>query len=337
MTSEAEQLQNLDQLETVVADPLRFKLKLRIGDDAYAVLKLRKNIQGLWDVGGMALTGASLAKSSLVASTFFAGNAGILSMLGIGAAAATPIGWVIAAAVASGGAYYGISRLIQKTTDDHVHTVPRFINTPIDLLGMKLLDMIGGLSIRMAAIDGQIVPAERDLIRKHFISQWGYDASYVDQAMAVLESNIDKARLPDLAKQFAQFSLSNPDCNAAAMQAELLGFLRDVMHADNRLDDREEMAIEAVQRAFRTARLQAPKAVFANAGRTTAKVASKTGAAVAELSAKAGTTVADGAIRTKTATAQVAVKAVTKAAQARKTVVERTAPLLKRPSKEQSD
>jgi len=48
-------------VKQVVADPLRFKLRLGIGQDAYAALRLKKHLQELWDTGGMAATGAALA------------------------------------------------------------------------------------------------------------------------------------------------------------------------------------------------------------------------------------------------------------------------------------
>ena len=98
-------------VDQVVAIPERFKLRLGIGEDAYASLRIKKTLQEFWDVGGMAATGAGVAASSTVASTFFASTAtgGIMGWLGLGVAAATPVGWVVAAAVASGGAYWGVT------------------------------------------------------------------------------------------------------------------------------------------------------------------------------------------------------------------------------------
>jgi uncharacterized membrane protein YebE (DUF533 family) len=237
-------------LECVVADTLKFKRKLRIGEDTYAVLRLKKSMQLLWDVGGVAATGATVAASPIIAGTFFASSAGLLGIIGIGAAA-TPIGWVIAAAAATGGAYYGVTRMVRKQTGEMVDTIPRFINTPIDLLGMELFDLIGALALRVAAIDGVIEASERSAIERHFIDEWGFDADFVARAIEVLIANADRTPLKVIAKSLAEFQAANPDCNGAAMQAELMRFLRDVMKADGVIDEREEHAIDAVETIFK--------------------------------------------------------------------------------------
>ncbi|HCQ53251.1 MAG TPA: hypothetical protein DIV82_03825 [Brevundimonas diminuta] len=241
-----------DDLDCVVADTLKFKRKLRIGEDAYAVLRAKNGLQSLWDVAGVATGAASVAASPIIAGTFFASSAGWLSVIGIGVAT-TPVGWVIAAAAATGGAYYGVTRLVRKQTEAMVETIPRFINTPIDLLGMELLDLIGALAVRVASIDGDVDPAERAAIERHFTDEWGYDAAYVAQALDVLAANTGEVSVKTIATALAEFQAASPDCNAVAMQAELLAFLRQVVEADGRLDEREELAMDGVASAFKAA------------------------------------------------------------------------------------
>lgn len=242
-----------DDLECVVADTLKFKRKLRIGEDAYAILRAKNGVQKLYDVAGVAMTAGAAAASPIVAGTFFASSAGWLSIIGIGAAT-TPVGWVIAAAVASGGAYYGVTRLVRKQTDAMVDTIPRFINTPIDLLGMELFDLIGALAVRVASIDGEVDPTEREAIARHFVEEWGYDPLYVLQALNVLVANTNDVSIKAIAKSLAEFQAASSDCNGAAMQAELRVFLRQVVEADGRLDEREELAMDGIEAVFRAER-----------------------------------------------------------------------------------
>ena len=94
MHTKEEQIHGFDTVEQVVIDTLRFKRKLAIGEDAYASLRISKRLQQLWDVGGVAASGAGLAASPTIAGTFFA-SSGWMASIGLGASATTPIGWII--------------------------------------------------------------------------------------------------------------------------------------------------------------------------------------------------------------------------------------------------
>lgn len=246
-------------LDRVVADPLRFKQRLRIGEDAYALLRTKKRLFSLWDTAGAAATGAGIVSSSAVAGTFFAPT-GLTAALGL-ATAATPVGWVVGAAVVAGGGWYGASRWFAGRGGNFVDTIPKYINTPIDVLGAALLDLLGSLGLRVAAIDGNIDPRERECIADHFVQDWGLDAEYVDRTLDALTPATDATRVKLLAQNLAKFAAANPDCNAAAMHAELMQFLREVVAADGVLDEREELALDAIDRMLEDeARLTLAKA-----------------------------------------------------------------------------
>lgn len=247
MHSEKHQVSSFDGVDCVIADSLRFRRKLAIGEDAYTSLRLGKTLAQLWDVGGVAATGAQVAALPAVASTFFSGS-GLLSALGIGAAATTPIGWVIAASVVTGGAYYGVTRLFRSYNGTRVDVIPKFINTPIDLLGASLLDLIGSLSVKVAVMDGKFTADERLVIREHLVEEWGYSPSYVDHALALIEENIHRLSLSKMVENFSSFAQANSDCNFSAMRHELLAFLTRVAEADGHFDEREDMAIERIGR-----------------------------------------------------------------------------------------
>jgi tellurite resistance protein len=231
-------------VQRVVADPLRFKLRLGIGEDAYASMRLKKNVLKLWDLGSWGGTGAAAASSKIIATTFFAPT-GLMALLGFGTAV-TPVGWIVAAALGSAGAYYGVTQLFGRFEGSRVQTIPKFINTPIDVLGATLLDLMGALAMRVANIDGQIDASELEGIIDHFVLDWGLDRAYVEQALIVLRANIAQVSTEDLARELGKFQNDNPDCNAKTMAASLLEFLRDIALADGVLDEREELAIDSV-------------------------------------------------------------------------------------------
>jgi hypothetical protein len=199
-----------DGLERVVADPLHFRQRLRIGEEAYAILRTKNRLTSLWDTAGAAATGAGVASSSVVASSFFAPT-GLAAALGL-ATAATPVGWVIAAAVMAGGGWYGASRWIAGK-GRFVDIIPRYINTPIDVLGAALVDLLGSLALRVSAIDGQIDSGERQLIATHFIQDWGIDKDYTERVLDSLTADANGTRVEDLARNLAGFVSANPDCN----------------------------------------------------------------------------------------------------------------------------
>ena len=217
-----------------------------IGEDAYQSLKLAKGLQTLWDVKGAAGAGAAAAASPVVAGTFFS-SGGLLSALGWGAAATTPVGWVVAAAVASGGAYYGVMSLAGKYTSSRVEKIPKFLNTPIDLLGATLFDLIGGLALKVAILSNDIDEVERGSLVDYFVEVWGIDKEYIRQSLPILEDQVRGRNLKEMVKALVEFQLDNPDCNPEAMKKDILELLNEIVMADGEIDEREELALGTVE------------------------------------------------------------------------------------------
>ena len=114
MNNSADTREWFQDIETVVSEPLIFKAKLGIGEDAYTSLRVKNTVFEAWDTLGAAGAAVSVAQSSVIASSFFAPT-GWLAVIGIGTAA-TPIGWVVAAGVVTGGAWLGVSRYLKNNT-----------------------------------------------------------------------------------------------------------------------------------------------------------------------------------------------------------------------------
>jgi len=238
-----------DGLDDVVHDELRFKAKLGIGDDVYTSVKLKKALFDAWDVAGVAATGAQVASSAMVAQKFFAVPS-LLSAIGIGTAtAATPIGWVIAASVVSGGAWIGITRYL-KSDSGKSKVIPDFINTPIDLLGLSLFDLMAPLAVSVARVDGHIAEQEVNLIRNYFVNHWGYSEAFANRGLQFIQEQSGDFEIKATAAALAAFARDNRDCKAETMLADVSVLLRDVMEADGRIDEREEMAIERIEKVF---------------------------------------------------------------------------------------
>lgn len=249
-TANPAEISRFESVRRVVAEPLKFKAKLAIGEDAFASLQTARPVGDLWQVGTAATAGGLVASSSAVAGTFFGG--GWLATLGIGAAV-TPVGWVVGAAVASGAACYGVQRLFRSYEGTRIHKVPAFINTPMDVLGAALFDLMASLAIRVAREAEEVDDAERAAIADYFVAEWGLDPDYVAAALPVIEQSADGRSVDEIAEALAIYKRDNPDCNFDTLKAELLAFLTEIAAADGVLHDAELAAIARTDQTFQNA------------------------------------------------------------------------------------
>ncbi len=275
-----------EQVQTVVRDPVRFKYKLDIGEDAYESLRLKKYLLDALDAGNGAIVGFGAAKSSIVATTFFAPS-GLLSAIGV-TSAATPLGWAIAAGVIGAGLSLAIGKHLVRGHSNQVRGVPDCINTPLDVLAVGLFDLIGLLGVKVALVDGKFLPSERDELHHYFVSEWGYDEEFVTVGLKQLEQDAEHYTIRAVAEQLANFKKENPDCNYSTMASEILEFLKDLSAVDGVIDEREELAIEKVEAIFKEVDRIKVRALLNNtigsvagAGRKTASAAKHTFGTVA--------------------------------------------------------
>jgi len=157
------------------------------------------------------------------------------------------------AALASGGACYGIYRWLGHSKGSRVIEIPKFLNTPLDTLGLALFDLIAPLALKLALVDGEIEAAERAFLRHHLIDEWGLDQQFVDAAIGAVESQLAEAPLQVMAKDLSDLLHANPDCNQKVMIEELIAFLTEMLAAAGPLSNEEGLALASVSQTLRAA------------------------------------------------------------------------------------
>lgn len=238
-----------DDVDAIVSNELAFKKQLHIGKEAYGSLKAKNLLTEIWDVAGAAGTGAGIMKSALIAETFFA-HSGFLSVFGLGTAI-TPVGWVIAGALLCGGTTYGITRFLKKAEDEKCIVIPNFINSPIDVLGLSLFDLMAPLAIKVASSDDEISKQENERINQFFIKEWGYDKYFVSKGIGYYSSiDLSESTIEEIAADLAAFKKANKDCKYEPMSEFILEFLQELIESDGRIDERENAAIEKAREVF---------------------------------------------------------------------------------------
>ena len=148
--------------EELVADPKQFKIKLGIGEDAYQTLRVKKKFEDIVNFFGFFASGSTAASSSWVATTFFAPTIGGISLPFL---VPTPIGWVVAAGFAGGGLYLGYRKLSRRFDKNFIDVIPKYINTPLDMMAIQILEQILPFALYVARADGMVDGAERKTIK----------------------------------------------------------------------------------------------------------------------------------------------------------------------------
>ena len=212
---------------------------------AYRSLTIRKRAFELLRPLGGAGVGATVASSSAIATTFF--PTGILGALGL-ATAATPIGWVIGSAVFSGVAWTVVARKLDSLSSSRVDEIPKFINSPLDLLAVSIFDLVCSLAVKLAAVDGKFHERERVEITRYFVETWGYDERFVKLAVDMV--NESELGFSELVENLREFTRSNRDCHAPAVLRNVLGFLHEVAEASDGIRECERHALMQAERAL---------------------------------------------------------------------------------------
>ena len=225
----------------LVIDPDKFKTKLNIGFKAYSFLSKAENLAEFSSALASGVTGSGLAIYSWYSSLGILGKAGLL--IGVGGPS---VGWIAAAGVASASVAWGATWLGKSVKKKLVKEVPNYINTPLDVLGASILDLIGVALVLVAKSDSEFSRSEQKAICEYFQYEWGMNPSIVDAEINTLkEMDVD-----ELESQFrATLSLlhDSKDISNKSLTTELLEITSRIALTDGIFDQREQDVISKLE------------------------------------------------------------------------------------------
>ena len=249
----ADVIAQIESAEESIANDEKFRKKLGIGADAYRLLKASS--LGAAGVGGF-VAGAAVASSPVVASAFFGGTAAtVAGWLGLGLAATTPVGWVVAAGVAGfvavGGAVGGATVAYGNVRKKLFEEVPKQTNAPLDVLAASVIAFLMPVAFRLALADGNVDDRERQEIRDYFVNEWGYSESYADRKIDEFQNEPDLVSLDELFAALEELKNHDKDCNFDHIFLELLKFLEELANADGEFHHGEKATIGEIKELLR--------------------------------------------------------------------------------------
>jgi len=235
----------LKDKETIVAIPILFKEKLGIGDRTYGWIRKREMLTTYSEAVGIGSAAYAAASSSVVATTFFAPT-GFLAGLGL-VSAATPVGWLIGVGLATGAGYVALSSLLERPKDKHVVVVPKYINTPLDVIALSLIEVMLPMSLKVAMSDGDLDERESMLIKHYYVNQWGYDAVFIERMSQEYLEHLNEIRFEPVADAFNLYLHDNPDCDPGFIINGLLGHLREITQQGDVNKQAETLALKELE------------------------------------------------------------------------------------------
>ena len=241
MTDELNNFFSRTEAEAIVNDPFRFKAKLKIGSDAFTILTKAESLQDCLHV----LTGS--AAGAALAGTTWVSGLGTLGTLGVSLGmVATPVGWISAAGIAGGAAVFGLKKLLSTAHNNVVDEVPKYINTPLDLLASNLINLMLPAMLYISNSDEEYHDLEQEIIVNYFVSEWGISRSYIEDKLNELILSGGHFDLQTWSEAIGQIS-EEKDVSYTDLCEELMAALESVRDADGIVHGAEQEAIQAIK------------------------------------------------------------------------------------------
>lgn len=235
-----------DNVQAVIEDDFQFKKKLNIGDEHFTYLNNAKNLADFGEsvLGGIGVGGVTAA--AWYTSLGLGGKA--LLTLGL---ISQPIGWIVGAGALGVAGIFGLKKakdiFIKKSEDELMTKVPKYLNTPLDLLGLSIATLMMPVSIKMAQADGDFSEIEKEQILKYFVDEWGYNLDFINILMQAQETKLENFSYKEYGKTIKSVCSKTSELKLDQLTEEILDFQKEIILMDGRIHPKEEKELATLK------------------------------------------------------------------------------------------
>lgn len=223
----------------IIEHPLLFKAKLNIGDKAYEYLTKADNF-----IEFSIKIAAGLGGSSLFTVAWFATLGPVAKLALLVGFTSTPVGWIAGAGALSAVLAYALMQAKGKSKDATTITIPKHLNTPLDLLGQTILSLILPATVKMALIDGRLCENERKVLGDYLAQEWGFNRYFIANAITEQERLITDFDYEQYRQLLIASTCTDKEIKFDVIKVELLTILTEVMKADGNISPEEDKELE---------------------------------------------------------------------------------------------
>lgn len=232
-------------VDSVVEDSEKFRRKLNIGADAFKYLKKAENLGSFVQIlsaGGLAALGANTAWLS---------SLGVLGTIGLKISlVSTPIGWVALAGLAGSALVYGAKKTYGTVRNESITEVPKFINSPIDVLAVSITGLIIPILLKISHADKDYSQDERTAIINYFVAEWGLNHRYVEDILKSHEEELADFNYSEIESKI-DLIVKTGDMKREVLLAELLKVCDDVMASDGVICEHEKSELDKLRNSIK--------------------------------------------------------------------------------------
>lgn len=230
----------------IIDDDIKFKHKLQLGDDAYKNLKTAKKFKDL--TGALIVGVGAFCASYLVWRIYLAGTLSNLAS-DVGFGSGPPYGRFFFFGVCFFFLTIFVKKLFKKADEKTMHKIPKFLDTPLNIVALTLSEIFIVPAIKIATVDGVFSKEEEDYIKSYFVNDWGFNKKFIDNCVESGRKKIG-CNYDDYVKSLQNICSNSKELKFKTIANELISFLDNIIKSDAKVTPEESESYNKFKKAL---------------------------------------------------------------------------------------